>query len=45
MGHEKLKFLVDVGVGTKLENFLTSEGYDTKWARMQRARLVAYPDF
>jgi predicted nuclease of predicted toxin-antitoxin system len=33
MKSSKLKFLVDVGVGKKIEQYLKDEGYDTKAVR------------
>ncbi|RZD17699.1 MAG: hypothetical protein EVG15_09795 [Candidatus Acididesulfobacter diazotrophicus] len=37
---EKLKFLIDVGVGKKVENFLSAEGYDTKCIRDINPRMA-----
>lgn len=33
MGEKELKFLIDVGVGKKVENWLNAQGYDTKSVR------------
>ncbi len=40
MSHEGLKFLVDVGVGRKVEKWLLSHGYDIKCARNVDPRML-----
>ena len=39
-----LRFLIDVGVGRRIEQYLTKEGYDTKFlSRETMARLYDLP--
>jgi hypothetical protein len=39
MSASKLKFLVDVGVGKKVEEYLLEEKYDTKAVRLLDQRM------
>ena len=39
MGEKGLKFLIDVGVGKKVENWLNAQGYDTKSIRKLDPRM------
>ncbi len=39
MSSSKLRFLVDVGVGTQVEEYLQEQGYDTKTVRTINQRM------
>ena len=40
MKHQKLKFLVDLGVGKKVEQWLLDNGYDVKTVRELNPKMM-----
>lgn len=42
MSGERIKFLVDVGVGRKVESWLAENGYDSKAVRDLNPRLADF---